>query len=284
MGALKSFFRSIYRNRRAFIGFLILAAFVLVAVFGPLCCELDLKTDFATRYLAPSWSHPLGTDYVGRDILVQLVYGARDVLSIGILGALATVLVGFTVGAVAGYSGPRVDGLITFVTNLFLTIPRFPIMLILSAFIKLSHPLILVAIIALLSWASLARSIRSQILSLKQREFITVCTVMGYNRFQIIFSELLPNLVSYLAISFVYAMQGAINDSSILIMMGFAPFAPTHWGTIQNIAISQAAGAFEPRTFIYLFSPIVCFTLLQTAGVFFAGGLDEALNPRLRSH
>jgi peptide/nickel transport system permease protein len=284
MGALKSFFRSIYRNRRAFVGFLILSAFILVAIVGPLCCSLDLKTDFAKRYQAPSWAHWLGTDYVGRDILVQLVYGARDVLFIGILGGLATVLVGFTIGAIAGYSGRRLDGLIMFVTNLFLTIPRFPIMLILSAFIKLSHPLILVGIIAALSWSSLARSIRSQILSLKQREFITVCTVMGYNRFQIIFSELLPNLVSYLAISFVYAMQGAINDSSILIMMGFAPFAPTHWGTIQNIAISQAAGAFEPRTFIYLFSPIVCFTLLQTAGVFFAGGLDEALNPRLRSH
>jgi peptide/nickel transport system permease protein len=284
MGAVKSFFLSICRNRRAFAGFLILSAFILVAIVGPLVCTLDMKTDFARRYLSPSFDHLLGTDYVGRDILIQLVYGARDVLFIGILGALGTILVGFTIGAVAGFSGRSIDGLIMFVTNLFLTIPRFPVMLILAAFIKLSHPLILVGVIASLSWASLARSIRSQILSLKQREFITVCTVMGYNRFQIIFSELLPNLVSYLAISFVYAMQGAINDSSILIMMGFAPFAPTHWGTIQNIAISQAAGAFEPKTFIYLFSPIVCFTLLQTASVFFAGGLDEALNPRLRSH
>ena len=283
MDAVKSFFVTIYRNRRAFVGFVILSAFILVAAIGPLVCTLDMKTDFARRYMPPSFEHLLGTDYVGRDILIQLVYGARDVLFIGILGALATVVVGFTIGAVAGFSGRNIDGMIMFVTNLFLTIPRFPVMLILAAFIKLSHPLILVGVIASLSWASLARSIRSQILSLKHREFITVCTVMGYNRFQIIFSELLPNLVSYLAISFVYAMQGAINDSSILIMMGFAPFSPTHWGTIQSIAISQAAGAFEPKTFIYLFSPIVCFTLLQTASVFFAGGLDEALNPRLRS-
>jgi peptide/nickel transport system permease protein len=284
MDTVKSFFVTIYRNKRAFVGFVILAAFILTAAVGPMVCTLDVKTDFARRYLSPSFEHLLGTDYVGRDLLVQLVYGARDVLFIGILGGLATVLVGFTLGAVSGFSGKRLDGSIMFVTNLFLTIPRFPVMLILAAFITISHPLILVAIIAALSWASLARSIRSQILSLKQREFITVCTVMGYNRFQIIFSELLPNLTSYLAISFVYAMQGAINDSSILILMGFAPFAPTHWGTIQNIAISQAAGAFEPKTFIYLFSPIVCFTLLQTASVFFAGGLDEALNPRLRSH
>lgn len=284
MGAVKSFFVSICRNRRAFVGFVVLSALILVAIVGPLVCTLDMKTDFARRYLSPSFGHLLGTDYVGRDIMIQLVYGARDVLFIGILGALGTVLVGFTIGAVAGFSGPKIDGMIMFVTNLFLTIPRFPVMLILAAFIKLSHPLILVGVIASLSWASLARSIRSQILSLKQREFITVCTVMGYNRFQIIFSELLPNLVSYLAISFVYAMQGAINDSSMLILMGFAPFAPTHWGTIQNVAISQAAGAFEPKTFIYLFSPIVCFTVLQTASVFFAGGLDEAFNPRLRSH
>jgi len=284
MDAVKSFFRTIYANRRAFVGFLILSVFILAAVFGPLVCTPDKTTDFAKRYLPPSIGHLLGTDYVGRDILVQLVYGARDVLFIGILGGLATLLAGFTIGALSGYSGRSLDGGIMFVTNLFLTIPRFPIMLILSAFIKLSHPLMLVGVIACLSWASLACSVRSQILSLKQREFITVCTVMGYNRFQIIFSELLPNLVSYLAISFVYAMQNAVSDSSMLILMGFAPFAPTHWGTIQNIAISQAAGAFEPRTFIYLFSPIVCFTLLQTASVFFASGLDEALNPRLRKH
>ena len=282
MDAVKSFFLSIYRNRRAFAGFLILSAFIFLAVFGPLIWTLDTTTDFSKRYLTPSFHHLLGTDYVGRDLFIQLVYGARDVLVIGILGGLATVLLGFTIGALAGYSGRRLDSFIMFVTNLFLTIPRFPLMIIMAAFIKLSHPLILVAVIASLSWASLARSVRSQVLSLKQREFITVCTIMGYNRFQIIFSELLPNLVSYLAIAFVYAMQGAVNDSSMLILMGFAPFAPTHWGTIQNIAISQAAGAFEPKTLVYLFSPIVCFTLLQTSCVFFAGGLDEALNPRLR--
>lgn len=284
MSIVRSFFVSIYGNKRAFIGFLVLAGLVITAAIGPLVCTLDMKTDFSRRYLPPSFAHLLGTDYVGRDLFVQLVYGARDVLVIGILGGLATVLVGFTIGALAGYSGRRLDGFIMFVTNLFLTVPRFPLMIILAAFIKLSHPLILVAVIASLSWASLARAVRSQVLSLKQREFITVCHVMGYNRFQIIFSELLPNLVSYLAIAFVYAMQGAINDSSMLILMGFAPFAPTHWGTIQNIAISQAAGAFEPKTLIYLFAPIVCFTILQTASVFFAGGLDEALNPRLRKH
>ncbi|MEI6809092.1 MAG: ABC transporter permease [bacterium] len=284
MDAVKSFFVSIYGNKRAFAGFLVLSALVLIAAIGPLVFTLDTGTDFEGRYAPPSFHHLLGTDYVGRDLFIQLVYGARDVLIIGILGGLATVVLGFTIGAVAGYSSPSVDGKIMFVTNLFLTVPSFSLMIILAAFIKLSHPLILVAVIAGLSWASLARSVRSQILSLKHREFITVCNVMGYNRFQIIFSELLPNLVSYLAIAFVEAMRGAVNSSSMLILMGFAPFAPTHWGTIQNIAISQAAGAFEPKTLIYLFSPIVCFTLLQTASVFFAGGLDEALNPRLRKH
>lgn len=284
MSPIRSFFISIYRNKRAFVGFVVLSVFLLAAVFGPMVSKLDTETDFSQRYQPPSSEHLLGTDYVGRDILVQLVYGARDVLFIGILGALGTVVIGFSIGALAGFSGRRTDSVIMFVTNLLLTIPTFPIMLILSAFIKVSHPLVLIGIIAALSWASLARAIRSQILSLKQREFITVCTVMGYNRFQIIFTELLPNLASYLAISFVYAMQSAINSSTVLIMLGFAPFAPTHWGTIQNIAISQAAGAFEPKTLIYLFSPIVCFTLLQTSGFFFASGLDDALNPRLRSH
>ncbi|NLB39536.1 MAG: ABC transporter permease subunit, partial [Clostridiales bacterium] len=159
-----------------------------------------------------------------------------------------------------------------------------PILLVISAFIKISHPVMLSLVIAFLSWAQLCRVVRAQIMSLKNREFITICEVMGFKKLYIIFVEMLPNVVSYLAIAFIQGMQQAINMSTLLILMGFSPFTVTHWGTIQATATAAAAGAFSPKTLLYLFSPMVCFSLLSTACVLFASGLDEALNPRLRGH
>jgi peptide/nickel transport system permease protein len=169
-----------------------------------------------------------------------------------------------------------------FVASLFLTIPAFPVQLSLTAIINVRSPYIMALIIAAFGWAGLSRSIRAQILSQKRREYILICKVMGLGNRHIIFKEMLPNLASYLSITFVQSMQSAIMASVALMMMGFAPFSSTHWGTMLNLAITQTAGAIEPRTMFFLFSPIFCFVLLQTGCIFFAGGLDEALNPRLR--
>lgn len=284
MKALESFFLSIYRNKRAFVGFIILCIFIFAATAGTLLVKLDTTTHFMQRYQSPSWQHLLGTDNQGRDTFALLVHGSQDVLLIGVVGATFTVLIGFTLGALAGFAGGIVDHFIDFLTNLFMTLPQLPVLLVLSAFIKVSSPLILSMIIGLMQWAFLARPIRAQILSLRNREFITVCRVMGFSLPYILFVEILPNLISYIAMQFILTMQTAIILSSMLIMLGFAPFSVTHWGTLMASSQAAAAGAFDPKTLIYLFSPMVCFTLLSTACVLFASGLDEALNPRLRAH
>lgn len=284
MSAIGSFFTSIYRNKRAFTGFIILIFFTLMATVGPFVVPLQLKSDFMNRYAPPSFQHPLGTDMQGRDLWAMIVHGSRDVLSIGVLSALFIMLIGFTLGALAGFLGGWVDRSIDFVANVFLTLPQIPVLLVLTAFIKISHPVVLALVIAALSWASLARVVRSQVMALKNREYISICRVMGFNNFYIIFVEMLPNLVSYLAISFINAIQNAINMSTLLIMMGFSPFTPTHWGTLQMASQAAAAGSFAPKTLLFIFTPVVCFALLSTGCVLFASGLDEALNPRLRGH
>ena len=284
MNAVGSFFRSIYKNKRAFVGFLILLIFVFSATLGSYLVPLDTTTRFSNRYLPPSWEYPLGTDMQGRSTFALLVHGSRDVLFIGFMSAIFAILLGFTLGALVGFVGGWVDRAVDFVANIFLTLPQVPVLLILSAFIKVSHPVTLSLIIGGLSWAQLARVVRSQIMSLKHREFISICRIMGFSNLYIIFVEMLPNLVSYLAISFIQSMQAAINMSTLLIMMGFAPFSVTHWGTLQAASQAAAAGSFAPKTLLYMFSPMVCFSLLSTACVLFASGLDEALNPRLRGH
>lgn len=283
MKAIGSFFISIYRNKRAFVGFLILMVFVVAATIGPEVVEIK-NFGFSERYKGPSWEHIFGTDYQGRDIFGLLVHGSRDVLSIGVMSATFSLMIGFLLGALAGFVGGWVDRLIEFLANVFLTLPQIPVLLIISAFIPVSSNVVMSMVIAFLSWAQLCRMVRSQIMSLKNREFISVCQVMGFSKLYIIVVEMLPNVVSYLAIAFIQSMQSAINMSTLLIMLGFAPFSASHWGTLQTTAQNAAAGAFAPKMLIFLFSPMACFALLSTACVLFASGLDEALNPRLRSH
>jgi peptide/nickel transport system permease protein len=278
---LGSLFLSIYRNKRALFGFLILLMFAFFATLGPSVVPVK-EFGFMERYKGPTWQHILGTDYQGRDIFGLLVHGTRDVLTLGVTSAAFAILIGFVIGALAGFVGGWLDKLIVFIANIFLTLPQIPVLLILSAFISVSNKMVMALVIAFLSWALLARMVRSQIMSLKNREFISVCRVMGFSNLYIIFVEMLPNVVSYLLIAFIQSMQSAINMSTLLIMMGFAPFSPSHWGTLQATAQNAAAGAFAPKMLLFLFSPMACFALLSTACVLFASGLDEALNPRLR--
>lgn len=223
----------------------------------------------------------MGTDYIGRDIFAQVVHGSRDVLTIGFLAATFAILIGVTIGALSGFIGGWVDSMLMLITNLFLTIPSFPIMIILSAFISIKSPLVMASILAIFGWAGLARAVRAQILEIRERGFIVVCKVMGLNNFYIIFREVLPNMVSYLAINFITIMQSSIVSSVGVMMLGFAPYTPTNWGVMLNSAIRQ--GLTNPDATYYLLSPILCLTLFQLGCIFFASGIDDALNPRLRN-
>ena len=170
--------------------------FVFFATVGPEIIPIR-EFGFSGRYQGPSWEHILGTDYQGRDIFGLLVHGSRDVLYIGFCSALFSILIGFLLGAIAGFVGGWVDRIIEFIANIFLTLPQIPVLLILSAFISVSNQLVMSLIIAFLSWAQLCRMVRSQMMSLKNREFISVCRVMGFSKLYIIVVEMLPNMVSY---------------------------------------------------------------------------------------
>lgn len=279
---MADFFKVIYRNKRSFVGLIILIFFLLMAVIGPMLFKLDMTVRYDERYQPPSAKHWLGTDYAGRDTFVQLVYGSRDVLVIGFFAALFTLIIGILIGTLSGLLGGKVDMILMLITNLFLTIPSFPAMLMMSALVKIKDPITFSLILAAWSWGGLARAIRSQIISLKERDFIVICRVMGLKTSHIIFRELMPNITSYLAMNFIMIMKNSIVASVGLMLLGLVPYSPTNWGMMLQLAIQQTGGIFNPRGYIYLLSPIVCLGLFQTGAIFFANGLDEALNPRLR--
>ncbi len=272
--------KKVFSNGKTIVGFSILAFFILVAIFGPMIFPYDSNTDMANSYLMPSLKHPFGTDWLGRDVFRQVIAGTGSVLEIAFYSAIFTVVLGTVLGIVSGYLGGWVDKIIMSVTNIFLSIPSFPIYLLLAAIVTINTPVSLAVIISIWSWAGLCRSIRVQIMSLKERDFIQICTVMHMSKAHIIFKELMPNVFSYIAINFVMAMRNAIMASVGIMLVGLAAYDPTNWGAIINAA--RTKGLMNVKNIYILLYPLVCIIVFQIATLVLANGLDETLNPRLK--
>ena len=290
-GALQSFWRRsigdplriLWRNPRAFVGLVILLIFALMASVGPEVVPLDMKAHYEERYAPVSWEHPLSTDYIGRDVLRMIIHGSRDVLTIGFLAGLITVAAGVIIGLVAGLQGGMVDAILMLITSTVLTVPQFPVMLILGALFTITNPFSFGLVLSVWAWGGLARAVRSQILSLKEREFIEAARTLGLSTRHIVFKELLPNIMPYVAINFMTAMRMAIAASVGLMFLGLVPLQSTNWGMMLRLATGGSQALFVPRAIVYVISPMAAIVLFQLGAVLFAHGLDEIFDPRLRS-
>lgn len=272
--------KKIFSNGKTVAGFVILMIFVLIAIFGPLIFPYSANTDLANKYLSPSAEHPFGTDWLGRDVFRQMIAGTGSVLQIAFYSAFFTVVVGTVLGIVSGFIGGVVDKIIMAVTNIFLSIPSFPVYLLLAAIITINTPVTLALVISLWSWAGLCRAVRIQVMSIKERDFIQICTVMHMSKAHIIFKELMPNVFSYIVINFVMAMRNAINASVGIMLIGLAAYDPTNWGAIMNAA--RTNGLNNVNNIIILMYPLAAIIIFQVATLMLANGLDETLNPRLK--
>ena len=167
-----AFIKKTFSSKKTIIGFAILMFFVLVAIFGPMIFPYDSNTNMKDKYLMPSLIHPFGTDWLGRDVFRQVIAGTSPVLQIAFLTALFTVVIGTVLGIISGYIGGLVDKIIMGITNIFLSVPSFPIYLLLAALMTLDDPISLSLVISVFSWAGLCRSIRVQVMSIKERDYI----------------------------------------------------------------------------------------------------------------
>ena len=287
-GRLSSLYYNIIKpilaNKRATVGLFILLGFILMATIGPILVPLDLTMRWAERFKPPSLEHPLGTDYAGRDIFQQIVHGSRDVLTIAFLAALFAIAIAVTIGTLSGYLGGMVDYVLMGVTDIFLTIPQFPIMLMIAATIKVSDPVSFSAIIAIWMWAGLARAIRAEIISLRQKDFIEAAKVLDLGTGHIVFKELMPNILPYIVINFVTMMRVAITASVGIMFLGVAPLSVTHWGVMLNMAMFAYGAIYVPSGIHYALAPLLFIVLLEYGAVNLAHGLDEVFNPRLRRY
>lgn len=272
--------KKIFSNKKTIISSIVIGIYILVAIFGPIILKYDTNTDIANKYLSPSLSHPFGTDWLGRDVFRQVIAGTRSVLEIAFYSALFTVIIGTLLGIISGYLGGWADRIIMAITNLFLSIPAFPIYLLLAAIIVIESSVSFAIVISFFSWAGLCRAIRIQIMSLKERDFIQICKVMNMSKGHIILKELMPNVFSYIAINFVMAMRNAITASVGIMLVGLAAYNPTNWGAIIDAA--RTKGLTNVKNIYILLYPLIAIIIFQIATLQLANGLDETLNPRLK--
>jgi peptide/nickel transport system permease protein len=276
------FLRLMSRKPVGLLGLLGVAFFLFLAYVAPFFVPLQDAVDVTAIYAKPSLVHPLGTDFQGRDVLNQIVYGGRDIITTAILAALLSTLIAITFGSVAATLGGRVDALILAITDVALTIPQLILLIVIAAIFRPTSFIALAIILALLQWPALLRQIRAQVLSLRERDFVEAARSLDLGLVHIIFREMLPNMRSYIAIHFIIAMTLAIYAQAAIMFLGLVPLSGKNWAIMLYFAYNQGALFFKD-SFFYLMGPIMAIALFQLSLVWLASGLEDVFNPRLRS-
>jgi peptide/nickel transport system permease protein len=276
------FLRTLSRKPVGLIGLFGVVFFIFLAYVAPFVVPLQDQVDVTAIYAKPSLAHPLGTDFQGRDVLNQIVYGGGDIITTAILAALFSTLIAITFGSIAATIGGRIDSLILAITDVALTIPQLILLIVIAAIFRPSSFFALAVILALLQWPALLRQIRAQVLSLKERDFVEAARSLDLGLLHIIFREMLPNMRSYIVIHFIIAMTLAIYAQAAIMFLGLVPLSGRNWAIMLYFAYNQGALFFKD-SFFYLMGPIMAIALFQLSLVWLASGLEDVFNPRLRS-
>lgn len=272
--------RTLWGDAKARTGMIILGVIVVVAVFAPQLVPHSPTATTFTPYLGPNSVNWLGTTGNGQDVFSQLLYGARVSLLVGLVaGAIATA-VAVTLGLIAGYRPGAVDEVIGFLTNLALVIPGIPLMIILAAYLANHSVWTVVLVVALTSWATGARVMRSQTATLRTRDFVTSAVFSGERLPRVVFREILPNMTSLVAASFLSAATAAVLAEASLEFLGLGDPATVSWGTILYSAEQQ--NAMLTGQWLMVLAPGLAIALLMTSLTLINFGIDALSNPRLR--
>lgn len=266
------------KNYGAVFGLVIIALIVLMAVFAPMLFPESPWKTVAMPLLRPMEDPRflLGTDMLGRDIAAGIAHGAKVSLLIGVISTLVAVLIGVTVGAIAGFYGGRVDDLLMRFTEFFQIIPAFAMAVVLVAIFSPSIVSITLAI-AVVSWPSVARLVRAEFLSLREREFVQAAVVIGQSGPRIIFSQILPNAVSPIIVTASLMVATAILTESSLSFLGLGDRNMMSWGFMIGAARTMLREAWWMSFF-----PGVAILLAVLAINLIGEGINDMMNPQLR--
>lgn len=279
--------RRFRKHRMAVASLVVLALLILGIAIGPLLWRLPInEIDFSAQLKGPTWEHPFGTDDLGQDLLARLIYGGRISLAVGLSAMAVAVTVGVTVGAVSGMARGWLDTVLMWVTDLFLSLPQLPLLLLViylfrdglkAAFgVEGGVFILIVTVIGGLRWMPVARLVRAQFLSLREKEFVEAARALGASRTRLIVKHILPNALGPVIVAGTIDVAAAIIAESTLsfLGLGFPPDIPT-WGRV----LFDAKDYLDIAPYWALFPGAAIF--LAVLSINFVGdGLRDALDPR----
>jgi len=269
------------RNAKALTGLVILGVFAVLGVIGSWIAPYDPSALSSVVMSGPSAQHWFGTTNVGQDILSQILVGTRGVMVVGLTAGLIATALAVLVGVTAGFIGGIGDELLSALSNIFLVIPALPLIIIIAGQLPSSGELTVAFVISITGWAWGSRILRAQTLSLRRRDFVEASRANGESLWRIVVFEILPNLSAIIASSFVGTVTFAILSEITLAFIGVTSISDWNWGTILFWAQSNQALA---RGAWWWFVPAgLCIALLGMALALINFGIDEFVNPRLRS-
>jgi len=267
-------------------GVLLLMAFGLMALasffpplIDPMYHHMTGVDPNISNVTPPSWHHWLGTDYMGRDLFSQLLTGARVAFMVGVSAAFMSIVFGTLVGMTAGYSGKLIDTLLMRAADMIMLLPTLLVVLLLSSFIGQLSIWTIVLLIAVFRWPGVARVIRSQTLSIKEKPFIDAARVAGASHFRILFRHILPNVLPMALLFMTFRVTSAIILEAVLAFLGFGDPGTVSWGMMLQW-VWKTGNMFQAP--YWLFPPGICISLITLSFYMIGRAMEEILDPRLR--
>jgi peptide/nickel transport system permease protein len=279
--------RRFRRHRLAVASAVVLLLIVVAIVLGPFVWRVPInEIDFTAKLQPPSWAHPLGTDDLGQDVLARMLYGGRISLAVGLAAMFVAIFIGVLVGAIAGMSSGRIDAVLMWLADLFLSLPGLPLLLLIIYLFRDSLKavfgveggvfIMIVAVIGGLRWMQAARLVRAQFLSLREKEFVEAARALGASKTRQVFQHILPNALGPVIVAATIDVAAAIIAESTLsfLGLGFPPDIPT-WGRL----LSDAKDYLDIAPHWALAAGAAIFLTVLSIN-FIGDGLRDALDPR----
>ncbi|HTP02695.1 MAG TPA: ABC transporter permease [Anaerolineales bacterium] len=291
--SLLEFWRTFRANKLGLLGAFLVMTTVIAAILAPALTPYqptDIMRDAAGHpltFASPAVHGPLGTDDAGRDVWTELIYGARISLTVGFLAGFIAMVVGSLFGITAGYYGGGIDNALMRTTDVLLVIPDLPLILVLVATLRqmqlhVSPLVVLIFVIGLLYWTSTARLIRSQVLTIKERQFVARARAIGAGDNYIIRKHILPQIMPLIVANTVLIISTAILVESGLAFLGLGDPTQPSWGTILNFAFDR--NAITNGAWWFYLPPGLAIVWVSLGCVLLGNVLEEMLNPRLTGH
>jgi len=268
------------KNRKFQSCSVIVIGIVMLGVIGPFVTR-DPSEGAGGRYEPPSFKFLLGTDMAGRDIFAQLCVAIRDSLWVGIIAGLSSLIIAILIGGFLPYKRGLVDEGANLVTNIFLVLPELVILIIIAALLEGRSLVVVGILIGLFSWPWMARSIRSQILSLRERKFVDLARISGKSDLSIVVKEILPNMLAYVFLVFIIGIGSAIVVEAGISVIGLGPTIGFTLGKMLQWAISWEA--IPQGIWWYFVPPGLILVILTGTLVMITAVIDDVLNPKVRT-